>query len=131
MIVDSSALLAILLNEPDASVFAATIAASKLARMPAPNWLEVALVIEGRADDVLRERFDSVARDIDLVIAGFLPDHAAMARRAWRQFGRGRHPARLNYGDCMAYGFAKVEGEPLLFKGKDFPLTDIEPALKG
>jgi ribonuclease VapC len=63
-------------------------------------------------------------------IVPLTPEHAIMARHAWRTFGKGTHKARLNFGDCLAYGLAKTEGEPLLFKGDDFVLTDIEPALK-
>lgn len=130
MIVDASALLAIILGEPEAVRFATIIVNGKAPRIPAPNWLEVALILEARTGGVLRPQLDMISGKLGLAVAGFLPDHAAMARIAWRQFGRGRHPAKLNYGDCMAYGFAKIEGEPLLFKGNDFPLTDIEPALK-
>ena len=130
MIVDSSALLAVIFNEPDAARYEAALAAARTRRIPSPNWVEVAIVVEGRADDALRGRFETMADILEVSVAPFLAVHAAEAQRAWRQFGRGRHPAKLNYGDCMAYGFAAAEGEPLLFKGGDFALTDIEPALK-
>lgn len=130
MIVDSSALLAIILDEPDAYRFARAIADSIDPCLPAPNWLEVAMVTDGRADDALRARFDTYADRWHITIAEFRSEYATAARLAWQRFGRGRHAAKLNFGDCMAYGFARVEGRPLLFKGGDFPLTDIEPALK-
>lgn len=130
MIVDSSALLAIILGEPEAALFAQAIADAADPRIPSPNWVEVALVTDGRADMILRDRFEAYVGRMGLTIAPFLSVHAIAARRAWAKFGRGRHPAKLNFGDCMAYGFASVEGRPLLFKGGDFALTDIEPALK-
>ena len=130
MIVDSSALLAIILDEPEAARFALAIDDAPDARIPAPNWVEVAMVTDARADSVLQDRFEASVSRMGLAIAPFLPIHAASARRAWARFGRGRHPAKLNFGDCMAYGFASVERQPLLFKGGDFTLTDIEPALK-
>ncbi len=130
MIVDSSAVLAIILDEPDARRYEMAMAAAGNRRIGSPNWVEVALVIEGRADAMLRDRFDAFANKLELTVAPFLPAHASEAREAWVRFGRGRHPAKLNFGDCMAYGFARVEAEPLLFKGGDFALTDIEPALK-
>ena len=130
MIVDSSAVLAIILNESDAQRYKIALAAAESRHIPSPNWLEVALVIESRADEKLRDGLESLFAAFDVTIAPFLPRHAVEARRAWQRFGRGRHPAKLNYGDCMAYAFAKAEGRPLLFKGNDFALTDIEPALK-
>lgn len=130
MILDSSALLAILLAEPDAARYAAKISVTADVRMPGPTWVEAALVIESRADAVLTERFDSYLTEMGIRIMPFEPRHAVAARLAWSRYGRGRHPEKLNFGDCMAYGFAKAEGLPLLFKGGDFPLTDIDPALK-
>ena len=130
MIVDASAVLAVILQEPDAHRFSLALAETETARIAAPNWLEVALVIDSRADDDLHARFATLLRAMDIVVAPFEPRHATEARHAWQRFGRGRHPAKLNYGDCMAYGFAKAENKPLLFKGNDFALTDIAPALK-
>ena len=130
MIVDSSALLAIILDEPDAQRYKVALVEADARHIPSPNWVEVALVVESRADDTLRERFEAMFDALEVTVAPFLPSHATEARRAWQRFGRGRRPAKLNYGDCMAYGFAKIEGKPLLFKGDDFALTDIEPALK-
>jgi ribonuclease VapC len=130
VIVDASALLAVVLDEPDARRFAVAIRRSARARMPAPAWFEAALAIETRGDDIASRRFDEATRRLRIELMPFTPQHAELAREARRIYGRGRHPAKLNFGDCMAYGVAKAEGEPLLFKGKDFAQTDIEPALK-
>ena len=88
------------------------------------------MVVDRRGDPVARSRFDEIVREVPIEIAAITAAHAASARQAWRDYSRGAHPAKLNFGDCLAYGFAKIEGEPLLFKGNDFSQTDIEPALK-
>ena len=89
------------------------------------------MVVDRRSDSIARARFEELVTRFGLRVEPFTAEHAALARRAWREYGRGSgHPARLNFGDCLAYGFAKGEQEPLLFKGNDFVLTDIEPALK-
>lgn len=128
MIVDASALLAIVLDEPDGRRFAQTIRRAPRARMPAPAWFEAALAIETRGDEMAARRFDEAVRRLRIEITPFTAEHAELAREARRFYGRGQH--RLNFGDCMVYGVAKAEGEPLLFKGNDFSQTDIEPALK-
>ena len=87
-------------------------------------------MIETKGDDIASRRFDEATRRLRIELMPFTPGHAELAREARRIYGRGRHPAKLNSGDCMAYGVAKAEGEPLLFKGKDFAQTDVEPALK-
>jgi ribonuclease VapC len=130
VIVDSSALLAILLDEPEAVRFAQMIADAEAPRIPPPNWVEVALVTGRRDNTLARDGMDSYVEQMRLTVAPFLASHAVAARQAWDVFGRGKHRAKLNFGDCMAYGFARVENQPLLFKGGDFGLTDIEPALK-
>jgi ribonuclease VapC len=86
--------------------------------------------VDARRDPNVEVRFDEVVRTLGIEIAPVTEGIALRARRAYVQFGRGNHPARLNYGDCFAYALAKVEREPLLFKGNDFAQTDIEPALK-
>jgi ribonuclease VapC len=130
VIVDASALLAVVLNEADGERFAETIASASKARMPAPTWFEAALVVDARGDDLASHRFGDAVRILGIELIAFTPEHAASAREARRLYGRGRHPARLNLGDCLVYGVAKSQGEPLLFKGNDFAQTDIEPALK-
>ena len=128
MIIDASALLAILLNEPDARRYADAIAGSPSRRMPSVTWFEATLVLEREGDEYIGSRFDDAVRTLDIEMIAFTPEHAQRARQARRIYGRGRHPARLNFGDCMAYAVAKMEGQPLLFKGDDFSQTDIEAA---
>jgi ribonuclease VapC len=130
MIVDSSAVIAIIFDEPDGERYSEALAGAVAPRIPAPNWLEVAIAVGAREDGDLGRSFDAFLVRTGLEIAAFGQQHAEAAREGWRTFGKGRHPAKLNFGDCLAYGFAKAEGLPLLFKGNDFPLTDIDPALK-
>lgn len=130
MIVDSSALLAVALHEPEAKAYADAIAAAAQPRMSVANWFESFMVVEGRGDDVAPGQLEAILKRFDISLVPVSVAQGSAARDAWRRFGRGRHPARLNYGDCFAYALAKTEGEPLLFKGGDFSQTDIEPALK-
>jgi ribonuclease VapC len=130
MIVDSSALISVIFNEADEDRFVTAMIDAPLVRMSAANWLEAAIVVDARRDPNVEVRFDEVIRTLGIQIAPVTEGIALHARRAYVQFGRGNHPARLNYGDCFAYALAKVEREPLLFKGNDFAQTDIEPALK-
>lgn len=130
MIIDASALLAVVFDEPDARRFAELIAGAPRARMPAATWFEAALAVDTKGDDVASRRFDDVVRGLRIELMPFTPEHAEFAREARRTYGRNRHPDRLNLGDCMAYGVAKAEREPLLYKGNDFAQTDVEPALK-
>ncbi len=130
MIVDASALLAIVLDEPDGRRFAEVIVGAPRARMPAATWFEAALAIDTKGDDLASRRFDDAVHSLQIELIAFTPEHAEHAREARRIYDRRRHPARLNFGDCMVYGVAKAEREPLLFKGSDFAQTDIEPALK-
>jgi ribonuclease VapC len=130
VIVDASALLAVVLDEADGRRFAEIIAGAPHARMPAPTWFEAALAVDIRGDDLASRRFDDAVRSLRIELIAFTPEHAEHAREARRIYGRRRHPAQLNFGDCMVYGVAKAEREPLLFKGGDFSQTDIEPVLK-
>jgi ribonuclease VapC len=130
VIIDASALLAIVLNEPDGPLYADTILAAGRRLMPAVTWFEATLVIDARGDDVARQTFEDVVSGLDISFVPFSIEHAKRAREARRIYGRGQHPAQLNFGDCMVYAVAQHEGEPLLFKGNDFSQTDIEPALK-
>ena len=129
MIVDSSALISVIFNEADEDRFLGAMVDAPLVRMSAANWLEAAIVVDARRDPDVEVRFDEVIRTLGIQIAPVTEGIALRARRAYVQFGRGNHPARLNYGDCFAYALAKVERVPLLFKGNDFAQTDIEPAL--
>lgn len=130
MIVDTSALIAILRNEPDAPMFARALADAVTRRISAVNFLEAAIVIDGSRDPIASRRFDELAREADLTVEPVTEAQARIGREAYRDFGKGSgHPAQLNFGDCFAYALAKVSNEPLLFKGNDFARTDIPPAL--
>lgn len=127
--VDSSALLAILLEEPEGVAFAEAIVMADGAKMGAPNYFEVSIVAESRQGRSGCRELDRLASTLGLQVVPFDASHMEEAREAYRRFGKGRHRAALNFGDCCAYAIAKTLGLPLLFKGKDFPLTDIKAAL--
>ena len=130
MIVDASALLAVVLAEPDAALYARAIASAVRPRMPSVTWFEASLRVEYGGDEIAVSRFDTFAADFGIELIPFTARHAEAARIGRRLFGRPQHPAKLNFGDCLVYGVAKAEREALLFKGNDFSQTDIEPALK-
>ncbi len=130
MIVDTSALIAILRAEPEAARIAQALADAAHARLSAANFVEAAAVIDGSRDPVASRRYDDLLREARLIIEPVTEAQARLARYAYRDFGKGSgHPARLNFGDCFAYALAKDTNEPLLFKGTDFAATDVEPAL--
>jgi ribonuclease VapC len=131
MIVDTSALIAILRAEPDAMLYARAIEAATSRRVSAVNFVEAAVVIDGGRDPVASRRFDELFAAAQLVVEPVTADQANIAREAYRDFGKGSgHPARLNFGDCFAYALAKVRREPLLYKGADFAQTDLQSALR-
>lgn len=129
MIVDTSALVAILQREPERDLMLAAMAQAERRLIAAPNWLEMCLVIDGRANPAAQAAADTIRTDFELDVIAFDASMAEVAREAYRRYGRGNHPAKLNFGDCMAYALAKSTAEPLLFKGQDFTQTDIAPAL--
>ncbi len=130
MIVDASALIAILRNEPEALSCADAIENASVRRISAANYVEAAVVIDGSRDPIASRRFDDLLREAELVVEPVTEVQARVAREAYRDFGKGSgHPAQLNFGDCFAYALAKVASEPLLFKGDDFNHTDISSAL--
>lgn len=130
MIIDSSALIAILFDEPERDKFARAIEAAGVTRVSAATILEASIVADIAREPVLSRRFDELVREANLVIEPFTAEHAAIAREAYADYGKGSgHPAKLNFGDCLAYALAFATGEPLLFKGDDFPHTDIRPAV--
>lgn len=129
MVIDSSALTAILLQEPDAETLSRAIRDDEVRLMAGPTYLEAAMVVESRRGPAGVLYFDALVERMHLDVAPFTKEHADVARDAFRVFGRGRHPAKLNLGDCISYAFAKVTGEPLLYKGNDFAHTDIRSAL--
>ena len=96
--------------------------------MSAANLLETAIVVESRGGMAAGHELDVFLERAGIELVPVTPQQVEAARRAWRRFGRGNHPARLNFDDCFAYALAEATGEPLLFKGKDFAQTDIEPA---
>jgi ribonuclease VapC len=129
MIIDSSALIAILRDEPGANVCAIAIEKNVNRRLSAANFVETALVIDGSRDPIASRRFDDLIREAQIVIEPVTEAQVRIAREAYRDFGKGSgHPAKLNFGDCFAYALARTTGEPLLFKGDDFNHTDIVPA---
>ncbi len=126
MILDTSAVLAILQWEPEAQDFVTALEEAGTCSLSAVSFVECSIVLDAR-------RGPDAVRDLDLLLAkasvGLVPvdaEQARVARRAHRRFGRGRHPARLNFGDCFAYALSRTSGESLLFKGRDFALTDVD-----
>ncbi len=130
MIVDSSALIALLLGERDAPRVAVALSREPTLRMSAATRFETSLVIDRKGAPQARRELDALLRDFDVTIEPFTDQHAAIARLAYREFGKhSGHPAQLNFGDCFSYALAMDLHEPLLFVGKDFSHTDVIPAL--
>lgn len=129
MIVDTSALIALITDEPQSARVRDTMMGSSRLGISAPNRVEASLVLGGRGLTSPESYIDNVLEKLKIFTIDFTTAHSHAAVSAWSIYGRGRHPAKLNYGDCMAYATAKLAGEPLLFVGDDFTLTDIEPAL--
>jgi ribonuclease VapC len=129
MIIDSSAIVAILRSEADAQRFSDAIAAAEIRRISAANYLETAIAIDASHDPIASHRVDEIIVEADIVIEPVTEAQARLARAAYRDFGRtSGHKARLNFGDCFAYALAKAMAEPLLFKGDDFAATDVKVA---
>ena len=128
MIVDTSAILAVLFNESDADQLDDAIARDPLRRMSVANYVEATIVSEGRRSPESRTSLDAYLEEAGIELESITVEQAMAACRAWRRYGKGNHPASLNFGDCFAYALAEVTGEPLLYKGRDFALTDIESA---
>jgi ribonuclease VapC len=130
MVVDTSALIAIMLLEPEAERFAKAIADARPRLISAANLLEAWIVIESRLGPAAGGDVDEFVVDVGLGIEPVTLDQIRVARRAYRTYGRGNHPAGLNFGDCFAYALAKTTQLPLLFKGDDFARTDVTPAAR-
>lgn len=128
MILDSSAVVAILRAEPDAPMMAQAVDRAEPCRISAVSYVEAAIVIDSSRDPIASRRFDDFFREAEIVIESVTVRQAEIARQAYRDFGKGRHRAGLNFGDCFAYALAKEKGEGLLFKGGDFCYTDVETA---
>jgi ribonuclease VapC len=130
MIVDTSALVAVITAEPDARVFAAAMAQADTVRISAGTYVEAVVVLNRRGDPVLEARLDTVLLDAGFVIEPVTVEQARLAREAYRNFGKGSgHRAQLNFGDCFSYALARDKREPILFKGDDFVHTDLRPAV--
>ncbi len=129
MIIDASALLAVLLDEPERSRFEAAIAADPFPRISAASYLEVGIIADSRRDPMRSRYLDAFLASAEIAIEPVTAEQAVIARAAYRDFGKGSgHPAKLNFGDCFSYALAKAYDEDLLFKGDDFSHTDIRPA---
>lgn len=126
MTVDTSAIVAILGAESDARVFAEAMADAPALRVSAATYVEAGIVMDSRRDVKLSRSLDDFVRNTRIVVEPVTAEQARLAREAYRDFGKGRHPAGLNFGDCFAYALAKDKGEPLLCKGNDFKRTDVE-----
>jgi ribonuclease VapC len=128
VIVDTSAIIAVLFSEDDAPVYAEAITRADSCRMSAATFVEAAIVIDAQTMNNGGRQLDAFIRRASIVIEPVTEEHAYVARQAFMDFGKGRHPAGLNYGDCFSYALAKTTREPLLFKGKDFAQTDLVAA---
>jgi ribonuclease VapC len=129
MILDTSPLVAILAREEDSETYIQAISRAGKCRISAGNFIELSIVIETQFDAEVARQCDALFRRVGIVIESVTLEQAHLARQAFHDFGKGRHAAKLNFGDCFAYALAKITGEPLLFKGADFTKTDIVSAL--
>jgi ribonuclease VapC len=125
MVIDTSALVAMLGDEPEAERFEAAVEADHVRLMSTASYLETAIVIESRFGEPGGRELDLWIHRAAIDLVAVHPEQAEAARVAYRKYGKGRHRAGLNYGDCLSYALAKISGQPLLFKGDDFPHTDI------
>lgn len=130
LIVDTSALIALLKQEAGWQAIEALLAASTTNKMSTVNYVELAIVAAGRLGEGGSQKIDGLLRSASIVLEPVTSHQAILARQAFYQYGKGRHPAALNFGDCFAYALAKSTGEPLLFQGNDFSQTDLLPALQ-
>jgi ribonuclease VapC len=131
MVVDTSAILAILRRESEAQEFLALLSQTQPCYISAVALLEAGIVTQGRKGKQGVQELDAFVQRSSFTIEPFTAEQAQIARDAYTTYGKGRHPARLNFGDCASYALAKLYGEPLLFKGTDFSQTDIEVAYQG
>jgi ribonuclease VapC len=129
VIVDASAILAILFREAGFEAFDTAVAGASSCRISAAGFVEVSIVVESRGGDQALRQSDSLFREARISVEPVTEEQAYLARQAYSDYGKGRHPAGLNFGDCFSYALAKATGEPLLFKGDDFRKTDVQPAI--
>jgi ribonuclease VapC len=128
MVLDSSAVIAILFDEPERRAFTLAIERDPRRLISASNLLECALLTEARRGEAAGRELDLLLHRADVHAVPVDAEQVELARSAWRRFGKGRHPAALNFGDCFAYALSAATGEPLLFKGEDFARTDVAVA---
>jgi ribonuclease VapC len=129
VIVDTSVLAAILFEEPERQVFMEALADDADLHISAATLVEATLVIEGRSGDEAGVELQRLLTGLGVTVSPVTEQTARLAQAAWRRFGKGRHPAGLNFGDCFAYALARERGEALLFKGDDFARTDVKAAI--
>lgn len=129
MVIDTSALIAILFGEPEALSFTRAVADAPRKLISSFSALETGIVVEARKGEAGGRELDLLLHRAQIEIVAINADQTELARAAWRKYGKGNHPAGLNIGDCCAYALAKYSGEPLLFKGNDFSQTDIRAAI--
>ncbi len=129
MVIDTSALLAILLHEPDAISYARAVERAEAVHLSAASYLEAGIVIDNRQDPIASRKLDALLDEAGITIEPVTADHAKLARAAHRDFGKGRHRAGLNFGDCLSYALAQSSGERLLYKGDDFLRAGLANAL--
>jgi ribonuclease VapC len=129
VIVDSSVFIALLRREPGCEAYETLLAGTEGVVTSAATLVETALVAEGKGGDTAATDLDALLDRLEVEVVAFTAEHAARAREGWRRFGKGRHPAGLNLGDCFAYALAISRDEALLYKGTDFSQTDVKAAL--
>ncbi len=128
MIVDASAIVAIILDEPDAAALWTTVLEAERVGVSAATLVEASMVLESRLGSIAGARIREWLEMADVEVLSFEDGHWQFAVAGWRRFGKGRHPAKLNFGDCLTYGTAKYYDQPVLCVGNDFPQTDLEMA---
>ncbi len=128
MIIDTSAIIAILFDDHDAETYAKAISRADSCRISAATFVEAAIVVEAQTKNIGGRQLDAFIRRAGIAIEPVTEEQAHFARQAFIDFGKGRHPAGLNHGDCFSYALSKATREPLLFKGKDFAKTDLSIA---
>ncbi|WP_127125440.1 type II toxin-antitoxin system VapC family toxin [Georgenia sp. SYP-B2076] len=129
MAIETSALVAMLSDEPEAEAFEAAVEAGSVRVMSTASFLETAIVVESRFGELGGRELDLWMHRAEVELVPVDAEQAQLARAAYRRYARGRHPAGLNFGDCFAYALTAVTGEPLLFKGKDFSATDVHSVM--
>lgn len=129
MILDTSSVVAVLAQEADAERYIHAISHASICRISAANFVELTIVLEAQHGPEVVRQCEALFRRVGVVIEPVTLDQAHLARQAYLDFGRGRHAAGLNFGDCFAYALSKATAEPLLFKGCDFSKTDVEAVL--